>query len=209
MTQKIFGIGLPKSGTSSLHDALQILGYKSIHFPIDDETVKQLRNGDYKLKIMDAYDAASDVPIPAIFPQLHAAFPGSKFILTYRSEDSWLESQRKAPFNNDRPEPGSSRDFYRAILYGVIDFNEDRFRWVHRRHHEDIARYFSGENATDLLTIDITAGEGWGELCSFLNAPVPSVPFPHSNAKQSNHSHNAQPKSSFRQYLRVLSRLGR
>ena len=182
MSQKIFGIGLPKSGTVSLHDALQILGYKSVHFPADDETVNQIRSGDYDLKVMRSYDAASDIPIPAIFPQLRSAFPDSKFILTYRDENSWIESHRNAKFNHDTPKPGSMRDFYRAILYGINAFNENRFRWVHQKHHADVTRYFSGENSKDLLTINFTAGEGWDELCAFLNVPVPSTPFPHSNA---------------------------
>jgi hypothetical protein len=191
MSQKIFGIGLPKSGTLSLRDALQILGYNSVHCPTDDTTVNQIRNGEYELELMRVYDAASDIPIPAIFPQLHSAFPGSKFILTYRDENSWIESQRKATFNYDTPKPGSTRDFYRAILYGITAFNENRFRWVHHKHHEDVARYFSGENAKDLLTINFTAGEGWDELCAFLNVPVPSTPFPHSNESHSNQSGKA------------------
>ena len=30
---KIFGIGLSKTGTSSLSEALEILGYSTVHFP--------------------------------------------------------------------------------------------------------------------------------------------------------------------------------
>lgn len=181
MDTKIIGIGLPKTGTSSLHDALEILGFRSVHFPHDPRTVAQVRAGDYALDVLKDADAISDVPIPVIFPQLDAAFPGSKFIQTDRDVDSWIASERRAPFNNDRPAPGSARDFYRAILYGVTDFNEARFRLVHERHLRLIKRHFAGMRARDLLRMDITRGDGWDKLCPFLGVPIPNVPFPRSN----------------------------
>jgi hypothetical protein len=37
----------------------------------------------------------------------------------------------------------------------------------------------------DLLILDICGGEeGWKELCSFLDAPLPHVPFPKSNVSK-------------------------
>jgi hypothetical protein len=181
MDTKIIGIGLPKTGTSSLHHALEILGFRSVHFPHDPQTVAQVRAGDYVLDVLTGADAISDVPIPVIFPQLDLAFPGAKFIQTDREVEPWIESERRAPFNHDRPMPGSARDFYRAILYGVTDFNEDRFRLVHAQHLAMVESYFSGTRARDLLRIDITRGDGWESLCAFLDVPVPDVPFPRSN----------------------------
>ena len=118
---KIICIGLPKTGTSSLHRALEILGLKSVHYPHDEETVAQLRRGDYRLKVLEENDAVSDVPIAAIYPQLDTAFPGSKLILTTREVDSWIRSEAKAPFNAQPPQPGSQRDFYRGVVYGVAE----------------------------------------------------------------------------------------
>jgi Sulfotransferase domain len=181
MTAKIFGIGLPKSGTTSLHRAAVILGLSSIHFPEDTTTLRQIRHGDYHLSVMEQCDLICDIPIPAIFPQLDQAFPGSKFILTCRERDSWLASQEKAPFNQDSPAPGSLRDFYRALLYGVTDYSRERFRWVYDDHHAKISRYFAGARAKDLLIMDVTAGDGWEKLCGFLGLAVPEQPFPHEN----------------------------
>jgi hypothetical protein len=177
---KVFGIGLPKTGTSSLHDAVQILGLRSVHWPHDDETVRQVRHGDYKLRIMSECDVISDTPIPAIFPQLDTAFPGSKFIFTERDRDAWLTSERNAPFNHGLPAPGSHRDFYRALLYGVTAFDEERFGWVYDEHVLRVERHFA-ERPHDLLRIDITKNAGWEPLCAFLGLPVPDAPFPHSN----------------------------
>jgi hypothetical protein len=177
---KIICIGLPKSGTTSLHNALKMLGYKSIHFPYDKRTVRQVREGDYHLKVLEEHDAVSDVPIPAIYPQLDQAFPGSKFILTHRSLDSWLKSERNAPFNSNPPKAGSKRDFYRAILYGVTHYNEDRFRYVYEAHHALVDRYFA-DRPDDLLRLDLANGDGWEKLCPFLDMHIPNQPFPHSN----------------------------
>ena len=178
---KIFGVGLPKTGTTSLHHAARLLGLRSVHFPSDRRTVAQLRRGDYRLKVAEANDLLCDVPIPAIFPQLDAAFPESRFIYTWRALEPWLRSEANAPFNASPPRPGSTRDFYRAILYGVTDFSDERFRWVHEDHHRKVMSYFSGDRAKDLLVMDITGGDGWEQLCPFLGLPVPDVPFPKSN----------------------------
>ena len=42
---KIFGIGMPKTGTSSLHKALEMIGFKSIHFASDEKTVEEIQCG--------------------------------------------------------------------------------------------------------------------------------------------------------------------
>lgn len=177
---KVFCVGLPKSGTTSLHHAAKILGLRSVHFPKDRTTVAQLRHGDYRLKVAEENDILSDVPIQVVFPQLDAAFPGSRFIYTFRALEPWIASGRNAPFNADPPKPGSARDFYRAMLYGVTAFSEDRFRWVHQDHHRRVTTYFS-DRPGDLLVMDITAGDGWDKLCPFLGLPVPDAPFPKSN----------------------------
>jgi len=178
---KVFCIGLPKTGTTSLHNAVKILGLRSVHWPHDPETIRQLRAGDYNLKIMETCDIVSDIPIPAIFPQLDRAFPNAKFILTERARHSWLESERLAPFNSNLPKPGSHRDFYRTLLYGVTSYSEERFGWVYDDHIARVDRYFSGHRAGDLLRMKITEAPSWKPLCKFLGLPVPKAPFPHRN----------------------------
>jgi hypothetical protein len=177
---KIICIGMPRTGTGSLHRALSHLGIKSIHLAGDKRTVQQLRAGDYKLDCLKENDAISDAPIPAIFPQLDTAFPGSKFIFTSRSLDSWIESHKNVAFNRITPTPGSMRDFYRSILYGVNDFSEDRFRFVYSNHSQLVKSYFQ-HRSQDLLSMDLTQGDGWEKLCAFIDKPVPNSEFPRTN----------------------------
>ena len=180
---KIFGIGLPKSGTSSLHEALKLLGYNSNHNPDDKITEKELRSANYNLSILEKYDAIMDIPIPAIFAQLDEAWPDSKFILTVRPIDAWIESSRRAGFNQSYavPKPGSTVEFYMTLLFGCNVFDEKRYRWIYETHNKNVKDYFSGSKSDQLLILDLTKGDVWEEICTFLDKPVPDVPIPHAN----------------------------
>lgn len=194
---KIFGIGMPKTGTSSLNKALEILGFRSCHYPSDPTTVAELRDGNYKLSILQKFDALTDVPIPAIFAQLDSNWPDSKFILTVRDLDSWLESCMNAPFNEPGafPKAGTVRDFYRTLLYGCVGFNKERWAWVYEKHLILVKNHFAGEKKNQLLNLDITNGEGWEKLCPFLKVPIPDQEFPHANKRRNasiNHRQSAK-----------------
>jgi Sulfotransferase domain len=79
---KVFGVGLSRTGTTSLHYALGFLGYRSIHFP----PPHQLR------ELLNFYDAAVDTPVACVFKELAEAYPDARFVLTVRDMDSWLAS---------------------------------------------------------------------------------------------------------------------
>jgi hypothetical protein len=44
--------------------------------------------------LLDEYDAASDVPIPVLYRELDAAYPGSRFFLLRRNPLDWARSAR-------------------------------------------------------------------------------------------------------------------
>ncbi len=170
MSGKIFGIGLSKTGTTSLNQALIELGYKSVHYPQRAE----LFSGDFGC--LDDYDAATDIPIAPYYPQLDERYPGSKFILTVREVDDWLQSMERWLSQNRRPSEFVLR--VRMAVYGVVAFHAGRLRYVYEKHVRDVKEYFKDRPA-DLLALNICAGEGWGKLCSFLNhKPVPPSAFP-------------------------------
>lgn len=208
LDQKIFCIGLPKTGTTSLHVAALQLGLRSVHWPRDTKTVSELRNGIFKLSLMETCDIVSDIPIPAIFRELDMAFPNSKFIFTTRDKDSWLKSQRGAGFNARKPSEESDRAFYREMLYGVSEFDERRFAKIYDEHHTLVREYFSGDRVADLLTMDISnGGARWDEFCGFLELPVPDTPFPHSNIAGEDKPANPSALGFLRKSFRKMSRL--
>ena len=174
LPQKIFGIGFHKTGTSTLGEALHLLGYKVCD--VRKKLVKTLFIGDLKpvFKIVDNYDAFEDNPWPLLFKELDAHYPNSKFILTLREPQSWLKSVVNH-FGKDQTE-------MRKWIYGV-GFplgNERIYLQRYQQHNAGVLEYFK-ERPKDLLVLDWAKGEGWEKLCKFLNFPIPDLPFPHAN----------------------------
>lgn len=185
--EKLFGLGLSKTGTSSLTKALKILGISSIHYPHDEQTEAELRRGEYRLSILRAYQSATDTPVAPFYAQLDQVWPGSKFILTVRDKTSWLRSAeahwrvlKQGPRAKDQQFQAFA-DFISACVYGCIYFNAERFSFAYDTHVKNVQDYFANR-PEDFLVLDLIGGEGWGPLCEFLAVPVPGDrPFPHTN----------------------------
>src|SRR5215208_2900112 len=188
---KVFGLGLSKTGTTSLAAALNILGIKTIHFPHDETTYCELTSGEYRLSILNEYDGAADTPIAPYYAQLDMVYPDSKFILTVRDKNSWLRSAERhweadQHRRTTRIDEMGNREFYKfvdfihAVVYGTIAFNPDRFSYVYDTHERNVRQYFAGR-PDDLLILDIAGGDSWGKLCGFLKLEIPDTPFPHKN----------------------------
>ena len=91
---KIFCIGNPKTGTSSLSEALRILGYKCISIPFFSIWRKKSEE-QYIKKLKDCnYDAFIDYPIghENLYKKIAEIIPNSKFILTLREKKSFTKS---------------------------------------------------------------------------------------------------------------------
>jgi len=179
---KIFGIGLSKTGTTSLANALQILGYKTK----DNMGVVKYAAGELSsvdLAVVDAHDALTDTPIPSFYRELDARYPGSKFILTVRDSEGWSKSCKKQFTQRDAQRQNEAHQRLFIDLYGTDVFDEQGFANGYQRFVNGVRDYFK-DRPQDLLTIEISKGEGWERLCQFLGRPVPDIPFPKSNVTQ-------------------------
>ena len=67
---KIFGIGLSRTGTKSLSEALGIMGFKTAHYPCDRKTYIELTTGNYTLSILKKFDGITDITAVPFYPQL-------------------------------------------------------------------------------------------------------------------------------------------
>lgn len=176
---KVFGTGWQRTGTSSLGQALNLLGVRTRQYPwplLDD----------LDHPIIQRFVGFCDNPIPLFYRELDERHPGSRFIHTQRDEDSWLRSvywlmtAGEKKFRWDRlPKAYEMLDH----LYGTRSFDEALFRERYRRHNTAVLAYFA-TRPEDLLVIDITQGDGFEKICPFLGLPVPEVPFPHKNVKE-------------------------
>ena len=70
----------------------------------------------------------------------------------------------------------------RLSVYNVLTWEREAFLRAYHRHVEMVLNHFVNR-LQELLTLNITAGEGWAPLCAFLQTPVPSVSFPHAHAR--------------------------
>jgi hypothetical protein len=164
---KIFGIGLPRTGTVSLTAATSALEFKSIHYVSEVEYERAL----------ELFACLTDLPIPSRYRDLDRRFPGAKFILTTRDFDSWLDSNRR--WFSSRP-LSPARGHYRTELFGTLNYSDEAWTETYQRHHREVDAYFEGRES-DLLRMNIVGGEGWEVLAPFLGVPLPGVPFPHMN----------------------------
>ena len=182
---KVFCIGFQKTGTTSMEAALGELGYKvaSIfgkELPLDELRRSYVARG---LEIAEEYDAVQDMPWPLLYRELDQAFPGSKFILTWRDTDKWL--------NSVCGHLGTNGGVLQQLSYGEDARcpvgNEDLYRTVYETHNVDVRAYFRNR-PDDFLEMKVADGDGWEPLCRFLNEPVPAVPFPFVNSAKARNS---------------------
>lgn len=182
---RVFGIGLHKTATSSLHKALQILGYDSAHWESGDwaKAIWTEMKSFGRSWTMERYYALSDLPIALLYKELDCSYPGSKFILTVRNEDKWLSSVRNH-WDRKRNAYRWEWDVYpfsnqiHKQLYGRSNFDEAVFRARYRQHNEAVRVYFR-DRPDDLVTLNVDNGDGWPQLCGFLGRPIPaSISFP-------------------------------
>jgi len=175
---KVFGIGLNKTGTTTLGQCGKILGLRCTSC---DKTLLEnfvVRNDFSRIiQKVDNYDLFEDWPWPLIYKQLDEMCPGSKFILTIRSsEEKWLESLKK---HSMRTHPTKH---CRKLAYG-FDFphkHEKEHIEFYRRHNDSVRSYFDNRT-NDFLEICWENGDGFEKLCNFLGYGVPDVPLPHAN----------------------------
>ncbi len=176
---KVFGIGLQRTGTTSLHQAGLLLGLRAA--PMSVAFLDNLH-----APTLQQFDLFSDNPIPQLYPQLDLAYPNSKFILTTRPVEAWLTSVHWL-FTQEVPKlPPALRttaDEVHQQLYDRTTFDAQHFRAFWHAYHTNVDAYFA-QRPADLLRLDFSAGDGWEKLCPFLGVPIPDTPFPHANKRR-------------------------
>lgn len=185
---RIFGIGMHKTATTSLHTALQILGYDSAHWKSAHWAKaiwEEMQTWGRSATLEKSY-AVCDLPIPMMFRALDLAYPRSKFILTLRDEAGWIDSIEKhwnPEFNKFRESWSHDPFTHRChrMLYGFKNFDPERMLERYRRHNAEVLEYFK-DRPNDLLVMPMDQGAGFRELCGFLNNPVPNRKYPQAYA---------------------------
>ena len=170
MKTKVWGLGLSRTGTTTLNHALVNIGWNTIHY------------AGFNKMIHPYHDGATDIPVLCYMRQLDEMFPGSKFIWTDRDRDEWIS--RIVPyFENKRQnkmDPWSS--WVRTTVFGTLFPHEDQAATVYDKHNAFITQYFANRK-NDLLKINIPDGESPETLYDFLDVDKARLPttFLHKN----------------------------
>lgn len=181
---RVFGIGLSRTGTRSLHAALVHLGLTSIHWT-SDLTMDLIRPADLLV-----HDAFSDTGVTAQFEQLHTMFPNARFVLTTRPLSSWVTSVSRhyrlragasGPSDLIRPPIATTFGGLKGDIEASVFGHHETWAAAYEAHERRVARLFSDEPGR-LLRLSVVEGDGWEPLCDFLGLEVPDAPFPHLNA---------------------------
>lgn len=183
--EKIFCIGLGRTGTTTFSECMQRLGRRHLGWARGDGGLRRdlglLAMIDYEAFIcfIDRFESVDDYPCPLLYRQLADTYPTARFVLTTRiSAARWADSIIKE-FNRKKMNEGDNT-WYEGDLYAA----DRRTRLVGRyeSHLTEVRNFFAGSGR--FLEVCWERGEGWQKLCGFLGCAVPSEPFPHVNKSQ-------------------------
>ena len=176
----IFGIGLGRTGTRSLTEALCLMGFKAVHW---DDRGQHVLDRWYESEVClpTDLDAFIEGPFVRWWRMADRLYPGSRFILTTRDKSEWLASVERWMKRNN-PQSGDEWFHRRLLFWGTTRFHRELFSAAWDEHHETVSQYFA--DRTDLLVLDIAATPPaalWSALSHFTGRAAPNVPFPHRN----------------------------
>ncbi len=198
MSPEIVGAGFGRTGTLSLKNALEQLGFAPCyhmseafanpeHAAVWHEAARGRPPNWHDF--LDAYAAVTDWPACYFWRELADAAPDSKVVLTERDPKAWYRSMSKTIFDllgrfEQLPEFERSPQLDMAA-YIVAErtfggrMDAEHAISIYEAHNEAVKRAIPSDR---LLVFDVA--EGWAPLCAFLDVPVPSTPFPRTNSTE-------------------------
>ncbi len=195
---KIFVLGYNKSGTISLSQSLQILGYSVLHTGSNNfmETLMKFSNnlelGMGILDGIDKYDCYLDYPIyePTVFSHIVDEYPDAKYISLTKNLDDYVDSALRAKVRDIK---NGNKNTWNWLGVGdeevFRNYPEYQKEWVKRRttfkHKSNLKHLSNLGNTENILHMNICDdGDGWRELCKFLNKEIPNIEFPYENKNE-------------------------
>ena len=200
--EKVFCIGLSRTGTTSLEQALKDLGYR-----LGDQHQGELllpqyaaRNFRPIVEFCLTADAFQDAPFsfPFTYLALDQSFPNAKFILSVRDDsDQWYRSLvryhsnlfggGRIPTKDDLVRstysyPGFVWDSVKLLLNPAEEdiYHKPTLVSYYDRHNSDVRDYFRSKS--NLLEINVSAKGAYERFCAFLGKEPIAEGFPWLNS---------------------------
>lgn len=178
---KLFIIGLPRTGTTSLCAALLELGYRVAHTAYTDTS-------------FELAEVIADTPVFCDFKQLDQKFPDSKFIYLHRPQQQWLPSIQQLLSKVEAKLQTHRQAFHPLLIrcyeetFGALATgkkrSEQQLLQSYLRHRKNCEEYFR-DRQNDYHIMDFHDPSSYAQLLNFLQInPAKQDPrgFPHLNA---------------------------
>jgi hypothetical protein len=199
MALSVIGSGFGRTGTRSLKDALDQLGFGPCHhmeevFPNPrqvDSWCAVARNEPVDWDdVFAGYGAQIDWPGAHVWRELAAAYPDARVIHSVRPAEAWWNSfsgtiGKFLAIYRDLPMPPHVAAMGAAVdtIVGEQTFDgrfsdKDHALAAYARREADVRAAIPPER---LLVFDVA--QGWEPLCAFLDVAVPATPFPRTNSR--------------------------
>lgn len=193
----VIGVGFGRTGTRSLQNALEVLGFGPCHHMLGMfEYPDEIQHWRHAVKgeptdwdeVYAGYRSTVDWPGARFWRELVAYYPQAKVVLTVRDPQRWYESARNSIYAAMLPpDPGTDPVFTairtmseEVVWQGVFDGRFEDAEYALSVYEGHIAAVRREVPADRLLVFDVT--EGWEPLCDHLGVEVPDEPFPRLNA---------------------------
>jgi hypothetical protein len=203
MALKVIGAGFGRTGTDSMREALEILGFGPCHHMYEVNAHEEQRRMWRAFvqgaplgweQLFEGYRSCQDWPSAHYWRELVEFYADARVVLTYRTPESWWQSFAKTivPSIERSLEPDS---------LGVALIRDRVFggRPGDRAHaiaiYEANVRAVKATVAPERLLVH-NLGDGWEPLCAHLRVPVPAQPYPSRNAAKAFQDANLNKASS-------------
>lgn len=189
MALQVIGAGFGRTGTDSMREALNLLGFGPCHhmFEVTEHPVMKARWRGFMASgvpdwdsLFEGYVSAVDWPAAHYWRELIDVYPQAKVVLTWRPAEAWWASYEKTLLRHYRTAEERVSVGVRILEKVFGDRLDDRDYTI-ALYEENVRRVMAEVPPGRLLVHRV--GDGWKPLCDFLEVPVPDMPFPHRNTE--------------------------
>jgi len=174
---KVFILGLPRTGTTSICSALLNEGLTVAHTAYTDKTFEDAQ-------------VLADTPIYCDYQALDKHYPNSKFVVLTRQPEAWLPSIKQLLLrmfvNVTRDDGGFNPIIKRSFTSIFAPFtkenieNDDFLLQCYNKHLAEIESHFNGRE-DDVIYVEVSNDADYSKLCDFLKIKSQHSAFPHLN----------------------------
>jgi hypothetical protein len=202
MTLKVIGTGFGRTGTDSMREALDMLGFGPCHHMYEvnsNEEQKRLWRAFVKGaatgwdQLFAGYVSCVDWPSAHYWPELIRAYPQARVILTYRSPESWWASFEKTIVEGLRQSTDPASLGLTLIRDKVFGGKPDDRAHAMALYEANVKAVRATVPKERLLVHEL--GDGWEPLCAHLRVAVPIQPYPSRNTARDFQNTMLKPKA--------------